>query len=83
MTASQSRRQFIQTATVTAAAAALPRFAIGKPGAPANSKINVAVVGASGMGGYATGQAARGTRSRGCAGSRNGWTPGSSATCAR
>jgi len=54
-----SRRQFLSTAAVTAAGFTLPRFAIGKPGPSANSKINVAVIGSAGMGGYAVGQAAK------------------------
>ena len=54
-----TRRQFIKTATATAAASTLPQFAIGKPGASANSKLNIAVVGAAGMGGYAVGVAAK------------------------
>jgi len=49
-----SRRQFLGAAAVTGAG-----FAIGKPGPSANGKINVAVIGAAGMGGYAVGQAAR------------------------
>lgn len=54
-----SRRQFLSTAAVTAAGFTLPRFAIGKPGPSANSKLNVAVIGAGGMGGMAVGFAAR------------------------
>ncbi|MEP4079293.1 Gfo/Idh/MocA family protein [Haloferula sp.] len=46
----RSRRQFIATTT---AASLLPRFAAGKSGASANGKLNLAVVGAGGMGGYA------------------------------
>ena len=42
-----SRRQFLLTGAATTAATVLPRFAIAKPGASANSKINVAVVGAA------------------------------------
>jgi predicted dehydrogenase len=52
-----NRRSFLQSAAVAAGAATLPRFAIGKPGEPANSKLNVAVVGVAGMGGYALGEA--------------------------
>lgn len=54
-----SRRQFLKTASVTAAATALPRFAIGKPGASANGKLNLAVVGCSGMGTAAVKAAAK------------------------
>jgi predicted dehydrogenase len=54
-----SRRQFLRTAAISAGATAIPGFAIGKPGASANSKLNVAVVGAGGMGGMAVGFAAR------------------------
>lgn len=54
-----TRRQFIKTATATTAGSTLPQFAIGKPGASANSKLNIAVVGAAGMGGYAVGVAAK------------------------
>jgi predicted dehydrogenase len=52
-----NRRCFIKS--TAAGAASIPLFSIGKPGASANSKINVAVVGAGGMGGYAVGQAAK------------------------
>jgi predicted dehydrogenase len=53
-----SRRQFIQNTALAAGAVSLPHFAIGKPGASANSKINCAVVGIAGQGGYATRRAA-------------------------
>jgi len=50
-----SRRSFIKkSTTAVAASTTLPLFSIGKEGGPANSKINVAVVGAAGMGGYPT-----------------------------
>ncbi|MBT6769898.1 MAG: twin-arginine translocation signal domain-containing protein, partial [Opitutales bacterium] len=49
---SVNRRQFIQKAAALGATS-IPMFSIGKPGQSANSKINVAVVGAGGMGGYA------------------------------
>ncbi|MFT4586925.1 MAG: putative dehydrogenase [Limisphaerales bacterium] len=52
-----TRRQFLKSAAAASSAFALPAFAIGKPGESANSKINVAVVGCGGMGGYAFGQA--------------------------
>lgn len=54
----QNRRQFIQSSAVAAGAFALPRFSIARAGGPANGKINVAVVGAGGMGGYAVREAA-------------------------
>lgn len=49
------RRRFIQQSSAGAAAGAvsLPLFSIGRAGESANGKINVAVVGAGGMGGYA------------------------------
>lgn len=49
-----SRRRFI---TTTTAASVLPQFSIGKSGGSANGKVNVAVVGAGGMGGYAVSMA--------------------------
>ena len=52
-----NRRCFIKS--TAAGAASIPLFSIGKPGESANSKINVAVVGAGGMGGYAVGMAAK------------------------
>ena len=52
-----TRRSFLKTTAAASGAFALPRFAIGKPGESANNKINVAVIGAGGMGGYAVGQA--------------------------
>jgi predicted dehydrogenase len=46
------RRTFLKSGTAAAAGAwALPRFAIGQSGVPANSKLNVAVVGVTGQGG--------------------------------
>jgi len=50
------RRSFIKSSA--AGASTLPLFSIGKPGEAANSKLNVAVVGAAGMGGYALKEAA-------------------------
>ena len=47
-----NRREFIKTSALTAGALALPRFSIAEPGS-ANGKINIAVVGAGGMGEYA------------------------------
>ncbi len=54
-----SRRQFLQCTSLTALASSLPPFAIGVNGASPNRKLNVAVIGAAGMGGYAVGQASR------------------------
>lgn len=51
-----SRRQFLGTSTAAAAASTLPNFSIAQSGK--TSKINVAVVGVGGMGGYAVGEAA-------------------------
>ena len=51
-----NRRNFIKG--TAAGAASIPLFSIGKPGPSANGKINVAVVGAGGMGGYAFRRAA-------------------------
>ncbi len=56
---SLNRRTFLQTSAAVAGAFTIPRVSIGKPGEAANSKVNMAVVGAGGMGGYAVGQAAR------------------------
>ena len=55
-----NRRKFIKGAAAgtAASAASMPLFSIGKPGPSANGKINVAVVGAGGMGGYAFRRAA-------------------------
>ncbi len=45
-----SRRHFIKSSTAAGAAAfALPRFSIGKPGPSANSKLNLAMIGAGGF----------------------------------
>jgi predicted dehydrogenase len=47
---SLNRRQFIKsTATVGAGAMVLPRFSIGQAGPSANSKLNIAVIGAGGV----------------------------------
>lgn len=51
-----TRRSFLKAGA--AGVIAMPHFSIAKPGGSANAKLNVAVVGASGMGGYAVGQAA-------------------------
>jgi predicted dehydrogenase len=51
-----TRRRFIKG--VAGTAATIPMFAIGQEGESANNKINVAVVGAGGMGGYAFRRAA-------------------------
>jgi predicted dehydrogenase len=53
-----NRRDFIKTSALTAGALALPRFSIASSSGSPNSKINMAVVGAGGMGGYAVEQAA-------------------------
>lgn len=46
----KTRRNLIKAqAGLTAAAWTLPRFSIGRPGQPANSRLNVAVVGAGGI----------------------------------
>ena len=42
------RRTFLRTAAGVAASTALPRFSIGKPGAAANSKLNIAFIGSGG-----------------------------------
>ncbi len=52
-----NRRSFLKTSTAGAMALGVP--AIGTAGASANSKVNVAVVGAGGMGGYAVRVAGR------------------------
>ncbi|MFT5825798.1 MAG: hypothetical protein ACI8ZW_001299, partial [Yoonia sp.] len=43
---SLSRRTFIQTAAAAAGVFVLPRFSIGQSGYSANSKLNIAMVGA-------------------------------------
>ncbi len=54
-----TRRDFLKTSGIAASTAwAAPRFAIGKPGESANEKINVAVIGAGGMGSMAVGGSA-------------------------
>jgi predicted dehydrogenase len=53
-----NRRAFIKSSALAAGALALPRLSIGSPGASPNAKINIAVVGAGGMGDYAVAQAA-------------------------
>ena len=50
-----SRRNFIKTTAATAAAFTLPRFSIGKPGPSANSKLNIAFIGAGNIAGMAYG----------------------------
>ena len=54
-----TRRRFLASSAAITGAFALPRFAIGKPGESANNRINVAVIGAGGMGGYAVNEAAK------------------------
>lgn len=44
-----SRRNFLQAGTVAAGAFVLPRFSIGRSGPSANSRLNVAMVGAGGI----------------------------------
>ena len=44
---------------LAAGASALPTFAIGQGGESPNSKVNCAVVGCGGMGGYAVGEASK------------------------
>jgi predicted dehydrogenase len=53
-----NRRAFIKSTALTAGALALPRFSIASSGGSPNSKLNIAVVGAGGMGDYAVEQAA-------------------------
>jgi predicted dehydrogenase len=48
-----SRRDFLKTGLVAAAAFSLPRFAIGKPGPRAGSKLNVACIGVGNRGWFA------------------------------
>lgn len=45
-----NRRHFLKGTAVVAASVSLPKFAIGSAGASANSKLNVAVIGAGGRG---------------------------------
>ena len=52
-----NRRSFIKSTVTATSAFALPRFSIAQPGK--TKKINVAVVGVGGMGGYALGEAAK------------------------
>lgn len=53
------RRAFLKRSGLAAGATWLPTFAIGQSGASANSKINCAVIGCGGMGGYAVKEAAK------------------------
>ena len=48
-----TRRKFLKSSAAATGATALSGFAIGQEGEAANNKINVAVVGCGGMGGYA------------------------------
>ena len=44
------RRNFLKTAAAASAGAfVLPRFSIGQPGPSANSKLNIAMIGAGGI----------------------------------
>ena len=52
-----NRRSFVKSTAIATSAFALPRFSIAEPGK--TKKINVAVVGVAGMGGYALGEAAK------------------------
>jgi predicted dehydrogenase len=52
------RRAFIKSSALAASALALPRISIASSGGSPNGKINIAVVGAAGMGEYAVEQAA-------------------------
>ena len=54
-----NRRSFLKKSGLAGTASSLPLFAIGKSGESANSKINCAVVGCGGMGGYAVGEAGK------------------------
>ncbi len=53
------RRAFIKSSAIAASALALPRVSIAQSGGSPNGKVNVAVVGAGGMGEYAVTQAAK------------------------
>ena len=48
-----SRRTFLKTSAVAAAAFTLPRFSIGQPGPSANGRINVACIGIGNRGFFA------------------------------
>ena len=52
-----TRRAFIKTTLAAAAAFSLPRFAIGKPGTQAGSKINLACIGVGNRGWFAVSEA--------------------------
>jgi len=54
-----TRRQFLESAAAAGCALTLPSSAIGRSGGSRTGKINVAVVGVGGMGGYAVGEAAK------------------------
>lgn len=56
-TSPTSRRDFIKTSLAAAAAFSLPRFAIGKPGPQAGSKINVACIGVGNRAWFAVSEA--------------------------
>src|SRR5688572_33137814 len=51
-----TRRTFLKSSAVAAAAFTLPRFSIGQSGPSANSKINVACIGIGNRGFYAVSQ---------------------------
>jgi len=48
-----SRRSFLKTGAAAAGSWALPRFAIGQSGKPANAKLNLALIGTGGIAGVA------------------------------
>ena len=52
-----NRRSFIKSTATATSVFTLPKFSIAEPGK--TKKINVAVVGVGGMGGYALGEAAK------------------------
>ena len=54
-----NRRSFLKKSSLAAGSSCFPMFAIGKSGQSANSKINCAVVGCGGMGGYAVSEASK------------------------
>lgn len=58
MMSTRSRRDFMKTTAAVAAISTLPKFNIASCAAP-GKKLNMAVVGAGGMGGYAVGVSAR------------------------
>ena len=55
MSIEPTRRSFIKTSAAAAGPFILPRFSIGKPGESANSKLNIAMIGAGGVASQAYG----------------------------